>query len=86
VTSGVHLPGETSPALPGEANSSGNSLSGVDTSSWERYVVQRGDTLGEIAKQFGTTVAALADANHIVNIDVIEVGTELLIPPVGWPP
>jgi len=44
------------------------------------YVVQAGDTLGEIATQFGVSLEALAAANGISNIDVIEVGMLLVIP------
>lgn len=44
------------------------------------YTVQAGDTLAEIAARFNVTVAALADANDIDNIDVIEVGQVLVIP------
>jgi len=47
-----------------------------------RYVVRRGDTLYTIARLFSTTVQAIAAANGITDINVIEVGQELLIP--GW--
>ncbi len=44
------------------------------------YIVQRGDTLAEIAARFDTTVEALARVNNIPDIDVIEVGQQLIIP------
>lgn len=44
------------------------------------YVVQRGDTLGEIATRFGVSLADLARINNIENWDIIEVGDELIIP------
>jgi LysM repeat protein len=44
------------------------------------YVVQRGDTLGEIATRFGVPLADLARINNIENWDIIEVGDELIIP------
>ncbi len=44
------------------------------------YVVQVGDTLGEIAVQFNTTVAAIAQLNGITNPSRIFPGQELLIP------
>ncbi len=44
------------------------------------YVVKQGDTLSQIAGEFDTTVAALADANGISNPDRIRVGQELVIP------
>jgi LysM repeat protein len=43
------------------------------------YVVQWGDTLSGIAWRFGTSVAAVARANAIVNPDVIYVGQQLYI-------
>ena len=44
------------------------------------YVVQPGDTLSKIARQFNTTVAALVQANNIVNPNLIYVGQVLVIP------
>ena len=44
------------------------------------YIVQAGDTLGEIAKDHGITVDELAQANQIENIDLIYSGQELIIP------
>ena len=38
------------------------------------YVVQRGDTLSELALQMGTTVESLAAANGIANPDLIYIG------------
>lgn len=44
------------------------------------YVVQSGDTLNSIARQFNTTVEAIAAANNIENPDALLVGTPLTIP------
>lgn len=46
----------------------------------ESYTVQPGDTLAEIAARYGVDLNALAEANNIENIDVIEVGQLLIIP------
>jgi len=43
------------------------------------YIVQQGDTLNEIATQFGTTAQAIRDANGITG-DTINVGQVLIIP------
>ena len=43
----------------------------------DNYIVQRGDTLSEIAERFGTTVARLASLNNIRNTDRIYVGQVL---------
>jgi len=52
------------------------------------YTVQQGDTLYSIARSFGTTVQAIAQANGILNPAYIRVGQVLLIPtgPPGPPP
>ncbi|MBX3055135.1 MAG: LysM peptidoglycan-binding domain-containing protein [Anaerolineae bacterium] len=44
------------------------------------YVVQLGDTLNSIARQFNTTVDAIIVANNIQNPDALLVGTTLIIP------
>jgi len=48
--------------------------------SGQIYFVKSGDTLGEIAKRFGTTVSALAAYNDITNPNLIHVGQQILIP------
>jgi LysM repeat protein len=52
------------------------------------YVVQPGDTLWRISRQFGTTVDAIVQANHIPNPNLIYVGQVLEIPvgPTATPP
>ena len=44
------------------------------------YVVQYGDTLSEIAQEYGTTVATLASINNIQNVNLIYVGQIIKIP------
>lgn len=44
------------------------------------YVVQAGDTMFSIAQRFGTTVAAIAEANEISDPTNITVGQVLVIP------
>lgn len=44
------------------------------------YVVQAGDTLNSIARQFNSTVAAIVAANNIQNPDALQVGATLTIP------
>lgn len=58
------------------------------------YIVQRGDTLSAIARRFGVTYQAIAQANNIANPNLIYVGQVLIIPggsggvpqPPGPPP
>ncbi len=45
-----------------------------------RYIVRAGDTLSQIAARYGTTVAAIVEANNLTNPDLIFVGQVLLIP------
>jgi LysM repeat protein len=47
------------------------------------YTVQRGDTLGRIAKQQGVSVSALADVNNLSNPNLIYPGQVLKIPGAG---
>jgi LysM repeat protein len=44
------------------------------------YIVKKGDTLYSIARQFGTTPAAIAAANNLANPNLIYVGQPLTIP------
>lgn len=46
----------------------------------EYHVVQRGDTLWDLSRRYGTTVQALVEANAIQDPDVIYVGEFLDIP------
>ena len=47
------------------------------------YVVQAGDTLGAIAKEFGVTVEALQEVNAISDPKRLQIGQELIIPTGG---
>ena len=47
------------------------------------HVVQPGDTLGQIAQRYSTTVAAILAANDLPSADVLGVGQRLIIPKGG---
>lgn len=54
------------------------------TPSPERsHLVKPGETLGRIARRYGTTVVALARLNGITNPSLIRVGRRLRLPPAG---
>jgi peptidoglycan lytic transglycosylase D len=53
---------------------------------FREHVVRRGDTLGEIAKKYGATVAQLNQANNLGKKPVIRVGQTLVIPISGVTP
>ena len=44
------------------------------------YVVQSGDTLGNIAERFGVTVQSIVDRNGLASPDAIQAGQRLEIP------
>lgn len=44
------------------------------------YLIQKGDTLGSIARKLGTTVSDLAKTNNIVDINKIMAGRKLMLP------
>ncbi|MBK9927335.1 MAG: LysM peptidoglycan-binding domain-containing protein [Anaerolineales bacterium] len=69
-------------AIPAESGTSSGSTSGSGSSSASQktYTVKSGDTLYGIAIKYGTTVAALATANNIANVNNIKVGAVLVIP------
>lgn len=50
------------------------------------YVVQRGDTLYGIAARYGVSMYAIAEANHLTNLNVIYPGMRLIIPSGGAAP
>ena len=57
----------------------GDNLGG-GTSDETIYIVKRGDTLSQIAMDFGTTVNAIAVRNNIANVNLIYTGQVLIIP------
>lgn len=67
-------------AIPSEGGSSSGSTTGGAPSQPRTYTVKAGDSLSSIAVKFGTTVAKIASANNITNINLISVGQVLIIP------
>lgn len=57
-------------------------VSGGAATKYVVYVVKKGDTLGKLAKKYGTTVNAIYEANKdlIKDKNLIKVGWKLLIP------
>jgi LysM repeat protein len=53
---------------------------------WLSYTVQSGDTLAQLARTSGTTLQAIVSANCIRNVNLIEVGQELLLPSLPLAP
>ena len=67
-------------AIPAESGTSSGSTSGGTSAQPRTYTVKSGDSLSAIAVRFGSTVARIATANNITNINAISVGQVLTIP------
>jgi peptidoglycan-N-acetylglucosamine deacetylase len=65
------------------AAGAGAAAAAGSTGDTTAYKVQSGDTLGSIAKRYGTTVQAIVSANNLANPDSIKVGQQLVIPGGG---
>jgi murein DD-endopeptidase MepM/ murein hydrolase activator NlpD len=46
----------------------------------EQYFVQAGDTLGQISQRYNVSIAEIAEANQLVDINLLEIGQVLIIP------
>jgi len=80
-TAGVFVPPTRQPAAP-LLTPTPNAPQPIPTlrAQAQKYVVQRGDTLGSLALRFDVSVDALVQANHLANPNVLEVGQVLVIP------
>jgi len=56
-----------------------NDPKGLEGEDPQKYKVQKGDNLTNIAKQFGTTVKTLATWNNIKDVNKINTGQELIV-------
>ncbi len=65
------------------ANSPAPSSAPATSKTSSSYTVQPGNTLGQIASQFGMSWQTLAAANHLSNPNVLQVGEVLSIPSSG---
>jgi LysM repeat protein len=71
----IAIPQESTSTTETETDSSGS-----ESPTLRTYTVKTGDTLSMIAVKYSTTVAAIASANDIKNINNIKVGQVLVIP------
>ncbi len=76
----TETPSETSPTEPITPPTETPTPPSEPPTTETTYTVQPGDTLFSIALRFNTTVAALAAANNIVDVNSLEVGQVLTIP------
>lgn len=61
-------------------------LPGVYSATGETYIVQAGDTLGQIAAAYGVPLTALIEVNNITNPSYIYVGQPIVIAAPAVPP
>ena len=62
-----------------------NGATKTEVATTEYHIVKSGDTLGKIAKKYGTTVAALVKLNNISNPNLIKVGQKIkLMEPIQY--
>lgn len=73
------IPSNTPEIYPTDAPVSGGGTGGAALV----HTVQRGETLSSIARRYGTTVQAIAQANRITNVNLIYAGQQLAIPSVN---
>ncbi len=78
ITVGVAVPSPTSTPVPAPTATPGPTPTPGPNQCV--YVVKPGDTLYSIARRFGTTVSAIAQANNITDVNQIYVGQKLVIP------
>jgi len=71
--------------IPSRGNAPGTHDQGSPAPSGRTYTVRRGDTLGAIARRYGVSTWALAQANGIRNTSFVYVGQVLQIPSGGNP-
>jgi LysM repeat protein len=69
--------------IPGATTAEGQETEAATTGSSNTYTVQQGDTLGEIAQRFDTTVQAIVSLNDLADADSIVVGQTLKLPAGG---
>jgi membrane-bound lytic murein transglycosylase D len=48
--------------------------------TWKKHRVSRGETLGLIARKYGSSIRDIASANQLRNPNVLSIGQELIIP------
>jgi membrane-bound lytic murein transglycosylase D len=55
-------------------------ISVIASGEGETYRIRRGDTLSHIAQQFGTSIAAIREANNLSRRDILYPGKKLIVP------
>jgi LysM repeat protein len=75
----------SAPPTTAAAAETTTTIATTTTSPEVTYVIQKGDSLSKIAKQFNLTVDQIITINNITDADHIEAGQVLVIVPAGAP-
>ncbi len=62
----------------------GDVVTADDDEAEQTYLVVPGDTLASIARRFGSDILAFAAYNELADVNLLDVGQELRIPPLGY--
>ncbi len=73
-------PPTADPGLAAPIDTEPDGSSAAEVGAPVTHIVQPGETMGTIARQYGVTINAIAEANDISNPNVLSVGQELMIP------
>jgi len=76
----------SAPTAAPVVKANGTGAPSVDATGEVIYVVKSGDRLEVIAKKYGITAKAIADANNLKTVNKIVVGQKLKIPVKAPPP
>lgn len=86
----LQIPGAAAGGTAGGATTTGGATTGGATTTGGAatggttvYTVQSGDSLGVIARRFGTTIAELVRLNNLTNPDALQIGQKLTVPGSG---
>lgn len=55
-------------------------IPGVSVATGAKHIVSRGETLAEIANDYGISVRSLKDANHLTDANHLSIGQSIIIP------
>jgi LysM repeat protein len=84
VNPGAESDGSTATGADGaETDATGSTATGGTSGASVVHIVQPGESLGQIATEYGVDPVALAQANNIANGNLIRVGQQLVIPGIS---
>jgi len=76
----VTQPIPTATSLGGSSIATVEPADNIPSAGQQIHVVVSGETLGGIARRYGTSISAIVEINNMTNPDALSVGQELVIP------